>query len=108
MINFPDTFTEIDKINYLQRKIILNSIMYYNYDKSFLSDYYYDNLSHQLVEMQKNYQGSIKKDTRYGYVMHDFDGNTGFHLYDRLNKKDKADLLMNCGYKLYRDKGENK
>lgn len=106
-VNFPDTFTEVDKINHLQRKIILNSIMYYNYNKSFLTDYYYDQMSHQLVELQKEYNSqkgkSVKKDTRYGYMMHDFDGSTGFDLYNKLNEEDEKNLLMNCGYKLYRE-----
>lgn len=39
--------------------------------------------------------------------MHDFDGNTGFDLYNRLNEKDEKDLLMNCGYKLYREEMKN-
>ena len=25
----------------------------------------------------------------YGYIFYDFDGTTGFHLYDRLNENDK-------------------
>lgn len=85
--------------------------MYYNYNKSFLSDYYYDQMSHQLVELQKEYDSqkgkSVKKDTRYGYVMHDFDGSTGFDLYNKLNEEDEKDLLMNCGYKLYREEKKN-
>ncbi len=106
-IDYPGTFTEVDKINHLQRKIILNSIMYYNYNKSFLTDYYYDQISHQLVELQKEYNSqkgkSVKKDTKYGYLMYDFDGSTGFDLYNKLNEEDEKDLLMNCGYKLYRE-----
>jgi len=35
-MKFPQKFSEIDKINYLQRKIILNSVMYYVYNKSFV------------------------------------------------------------------------
>ena len=107
MIKFPNTFTETDKINHLQRKIILNSILYYNCDKSFLPDTYYDEISHQLVQLQKEYNKqkgkSVKKDTRYGYVMYDFDGSTGFDLYNRLNKEDEKELTHMCGYKLYRE-----
>nr|DAF72319.1 MAG TPA: hypothetical protein [Caudoviricetes sp.] len=42
MIKFPKHFSVIDRINFLQRKVILNSIMYYEYDKSFMSDSYFD------------------------------------------------------------------
>ena len=36
MIIFPETWTMLDKINYLQRKILLNSMMYYTEDKSYI------------------------------------------------------------------------
>ena len=55
-----------------------------------LSDKQYDELSRQLVELQKDVD--VHK-TQYGYVMHDFDGTTGFDLYGRLNEKDKKYLM---------------
>lgn len=102
----------LTKINYYQRKIILNCIMYYEYDKSFLTDNYYDSISHELVNMQKELDKSrrynVKKDTTYGYMMYDFDGNTGFDLPKRLNPKDYDYLNNICAYKLFlNDKKQN-
>ena len=103
----------LTKINYYQRKIILNCIMYYEYDKSFLTDNYYDYISHELVKMQKELDKSrrydVKRDTTYGYMMYDFDGNTGFDLPKRLNTKDYDYLNNICAYKLFlNDKKQNK
>lgn len=102
----------LTKINYYQRKIILNCIMYYEYDKSFLTDNYYDSISHELVKMQKELDKSrrydVKRDTTYGYMMYDFDGNTGFDLPKRLNTKDYDYLNNICAYKLFlNDKKQN-
>lgn len=103
----------LTKINYYQRKIILNCIMYYEYDKSFLTDNYYDSISHELVKMQKELDKSrrydVKRDTTYGYMMYDFDGNTGFDLPKRLNPKDYEYLNNICAYKLFlSDNKQNK
>jgi hypothetical protein len=94
MQKFPEEWTIIDKMNFLQRKIILNSILYYDHDVNSLSDEYYDSLCKQLVGLHKEYDeiGDIIKDTNYGYVYYDFDGSTGYHLANRLNANDKAYL----------------
>ena len=94
MIRFPRRWNAITCINYLQRKIILNSIAYYKYDKSFVSDSYFDEISHQLVQMQKDFTGNLEADTEYGYMMYDFDGSTGFDLPDRLFPHDKEYLIQ--------------
>ena len=91
---FPRRWDKITCINYLQRKVILNAIAYYELDTSPLSDKEYDELSRQLVEMQKDIDIN---NTQYGYIMQDFDGTTGFDLYDRLNASDKQ-YLMNIAY----------
>lgn len=100
------------KINYYQRKIILNCIMYYEYDKSFLTDNYYDSISRELVKMQKELDKSrrydVKRDTTYGYMMYDFDGNTGFDLPKRLNPKDYEYLNNICAYRLFLDDKKEK
>ena len=91
MQRFPRRWDKITCINFLQRKIILNAIAYYELDSPRLSDREYDELSHQLVELQKDID---IHETQYGYLMYDFDGTTGFDLYSRLNEKDKRHLMQ--------------
>lgn len=90
MQKFPEHWDLKTKIEFLQRKVILNSIAYYVFDTNFLSDKDYDDMSRQLVQLCKEY-GDVQ-DTQYGYCMNDFDGSTGFDLYDRLNAHDKEYL----------------
>lgn len=99
MVNFPVNWSEIDKINNLQRRILLNSIMYYIYDKSYISDYFYDSMCKQLVQLQDEYGDSFVRDSMYGYAFHDFDGSTGYHLFSRLTKYDKDHLRDVCTWK---------
>ena len=90
MQRFPRRWDKITCINFLQRKIILNCIAYYQLNTNKLTDKEYDELSRQLVSLQKDININ---DTQYGYVMYDFDGTTGFDLYDRLNTHDKRYLM---------------
>lgn len=90
MQKFPNDWDLKTKIEFLQRKIILNSIAYYEFDTNFLSDRFYDGICKQLVALCKEY-GDIS-DTMYGYAMYDFDGTTGFDLVYRLSDKDRLYL----------------
>ena len=117
MVNFPESFSEVDKIDYLQRKVILLSIAYYIYNRSFVPDAYFDEISHQLVKMQQDYdkeseessknKHTVKSDTEYGYMMFDFEGSTGFDLYPRLKKKDQEYLVSMVEYKIERSPKED-
>lgn len=80
------------KISYLQRRIIIYSIMYYELDESCVSDKEYDSISHQLVELQKCASKEEFENSTYYYAMHDFDGSTGFDIPSRLTKKDQEYL----------------
>lgn len=80
------------KISYLQRRILVYSLMYYENNESCVSDAYYDRLSQQLVRLQSSVDESEFKKSTYYYAMYDFDGSTGFHLPSRLNKKDRTRL----------------
>ena len=90
MQKFPRAWDKITCVNFLQRRIILNSIAYYELDSPQITDREYDELSKQLVELQS---GIDVDETQYGYCMYDFDGSTGFHLYDRLTESDKVYLI---------------
>lgn len=80
------------KIEYIQRRIIIYSIMYYNLNTSCITDKQYDKLSQQLIELMNSTDKSILEQTQYYYCMYDFDGSTGFDIPDRLNKSDKEYL----------------
>lgn len=89
MNKFPRRWSLKDKVEFLQRKIIINSILYYYRDTNFISDNQFDEISAYLVSLQSQIE---IEETMYGYIFYDFDGTTGFHLYDRLTEKDKTYL----------------
>lgn len=90
MQKFPRCWSILDKINYLQRKIILSSILYYENNESPISDREYDELSKQLIELTNGYED--RENTQYWYCFYDFDGTTGFDLSSRLNEHDNIYL----------------
>lgn len=94
------------KIEFLQRKIILNSIAYYEYDTNFISDRYFDSMCKELVALQAEY-GDIS-DTQYGYVFYDFDGSTGFDLVYRLTETDRAYLVQMVRHQIKQQGGGDK
>lgn len=95
-------------MSYIQRRIIVYSIMYYELNESCISDKDFDELSHQLVELMNSTDIRECEQTTYWYCMYDFDGTTGFHLYDRLNKHDKEYLRRIANMVLTSYKGYHK
>jgi hypothetical protein len=93
-------YSERTKINFLQRLIIVHSILYYELDAQVISDKDFDELAKQLVEMSKEF--SSVEETQYYYVLHDFDGTTGFDINSRLSEKDRlhvtkiANQVLRC------------
>lgn len=85
-------WTDSMKISYLQRRIIVYSIMYYEHNESCVTDAYYDSISHQLVELQNQATFEEFRKSTYYYAFYDFDGNTGFHIPSRLTKYDREHL----------------
>lgn len=98
------------KISYLQRRIIIYSIMYYKMNGSCIPDKQYDAICNQLVHLQNSVDINEFKMSQYYYAMYDFDGTTGFDLPDRLNEKDQIYLTNIAEYilKCYRSDGEIK
>lgn len=85
-------WSDTAKISYLQRRIIVYSIMYYEHNESCVSDAEYDSISRQLVKLQKKASKEAWEKSTYYYAMHDFDGSTGFDIPSRLTKKDREYL----------------
>ena len=80
-------WSPVTTMSYLQRRIIVYSIMYYQMSQSCVSDKCYDTVSKQLCGLQKQYPEQFKQ-TQYYYAMYDFDGTTGFDIPSRLTKSD--------------------
>lgn len=99
-------------ISWLQRRIIVYSIMYYEMSESCISDKSFDELSHQLVELMNSNPQEVLEQTTYWYAMYDFDGSTGFDIPDRLTKSDREYLTTIASHvqKQYRESryGNNK
>lgn len=93
-------WSDTTKISYLQRRIIIYSIMYYEHNESCVTDKEYDSISRQLVELQKRATREEFEKSTYYYAMYDFDGSTGFDIPSRLNKKDR-EYLTHLAYKIH-------
>lgn len=98
----------VTKISYLQRRIIVYSIMYYEQNESCITDAQYDGISKQLVELMSEASQEQLERTRYYYAMHDFDGNTGFDIPRRLSPEDYEHCRNIAMYVLYLWHKENK
>lgn len=79
------------RIEYIQRKIIISCIVYYQLNSTIMTDNEYTTICKQLKELQ-NENPNITKETKYYYVFKDFDVSTGFDIYNKLNKHDKEYL----------------
>ena len=85
-------WSDITRASYLQRQIIVHSILYYQMNENVISDLKFDGISKQLICLRKQMSNVEYQKTDYYYCFEDFDGNTGFYLYDALKAKDKEYL----------------
>ena len=86
-------WNESTKISYLQRQVIVHSLLYYELNESVISDKDFDDLSRQLVKMQRNTQRDDLRNSQYYYCLKDFDGSTGFYIKSKLNENDRERLF---------------
>lgn len=84
---FSKPFTDLEKIQLLERSILVNSYAYYELNENLLSDYQYDRNTRQLLELKNAAPEDFKKSRYYKYF-NNFESGTGFDLAGRL-KKDK-------------------
>ena len=81
-------FTDKEKIQLLQRSILVNSYAYYELNENILSDYQYDMNTRQLLALRKTNPEAYRK-SRYFKYFNDFESGTGFDLTDRLRANHK-------------------
>lgn len=76
------------KISYLQRQIIVHSLLYYEQNTNVIDDKEFDILAKQLVSLQTSVESVEAEKSTYWYLLYDFDGSTGFDIPGRLTTKD--------------------
>lgn len=94
-MKFRRPFNPVEKIQLLQRSILVNSFAYYEMNENILSDFQYDDNAKQLAELKKEYPEEFKRSRYYDYF-HDYcsdvDGTintSGFDLLRKIEKQDK-------------------
>ncbi len=88
---WPKGWKMVDKINSYQHRVLDYAYAYYELSRSLIADSRYDELSQYLVRLQEAFEEDAKK-TVWWYVFHDFTGETGYHLFDRLKEHHKAQI----------------
>jgi hypothetical protein len=108
-MKFPERFTTVDKLNYLERMVLLHSIIYYDLNENVISDDYYNKLARLLAKKVEKYKDKpVFKKTMYAYVFKDYtDGSTGFYLAHQLKKKDYEYLKILATHVIKRYKEKN-
>lgn len=84
-MTFSKPFTDKEKIQLLQRSILVNSYAYYELDENILSDYQYDMNTRQLLELKKTNPEAWQESKYYTYF-NNFESGTGFDLTSRLRE----------------------
>lgn len=83
----------VEKIQLLQRSILVNSFAYYELNDNILSDFDYDANARQLEELCKEHPEEFKRSRYYEYFNDFYDAGehatSGFDLLERVRKNDK-------------------
>lgn len=95
-MKFSKPFTPLEKIQLLQRSILVNSFAYYELNENILSDFQYDANAKQLAELKQQYPDDFRRSRYYEYFYDycsDVEGahyTSGFDLLERVRKKDSG------------------
>ena len=85
-------WSKTTKIEYVQRRILVHSILYYDYDEQVISNEDYDTMAQLLVRMMKRAEIAAGKSI-YAEVFKGYDGSTGFDLLPRLHRINKKEYI---------------
>ena len=91
-MKFNQPFSIVEKIQLLQRWILVQSFAYYELNENIVSDFKYDANAMQLEKLVEEFPEEADR-SRYLPYFHDFfetseHSTTGFDLLDRVRKKD--------------------
>ena len=79
----------LDRIDFLQRYILVHSYIYYELNNNVISDMQYDSKSRELVKYKDDYPDLWKNSEYYKQFGDDYSGVTGFTLYHDLTDRQK-------------------
>lgn len=87
---FKEEFTTLDRIQLLQRWILVQSYIYYELDSNISSDSNYDANCNQLFALKAEHPDDWKA-SRYAKIFRKFEPGctSGFELVDRVKKADR-------------------
>lgn len=94
-MKFREPFNLVERIQLLQRWILVQSFAYYELNENIASDFAYDDNAKQLAEMKRQYPDEFKRSKYFEYFKDycsDEDGTvntSGFDLLERLRRTDK-------------------
>lgn len=91
IISFPGSWDDVAKMEYMQRRVLVLSVLYYQRDISLVPDKDYDRLSYQLLRLMQS-SPDVEK-SRYYYAFKTFDATTGFDLQAKLTPEDQHHIL---------------
>ena len=93
-MKFRKPFNVVERIQLLQRWILVQSFAYYELNQNIASDFKYDENAKQLVELMKTHPEEAER-SRYNEYFHDYcpaddDAHftSGFDLLERVRKND--------------------
>lgn len=81
-VKFPLYTSELNKINLLERWIVIHSILYYKKNVNVVPDEVYDRNMAMLDFMSKNFSRFFKE-SRFYKTFENFDPSTGYDIPDR-------------------------
>ena len=84
-MTFSQPFTDKEKIELLQRSILVCSYAYYELDNPTLPDFQYDMNTRQLLDLKQSNPEAYNK-SRYRRYFDNFESGTGFDLTSRIRK----------------------
>lgn len=99
---FDKKFSNVERINLLERWILFHSYVYYEKNDNIVSDTIYDKNAHILAKAIEKYPRSFSK-SRYKKFFKDFDGNTGMDLVEKIKKNHKLMNILEFDYKINRN-----
>lgn len=109
-MKFTEDMTSKQKVEALQRYILVHSVLYYEMNTSVISDKKFDKAARLLADKIQKFGPKKIASTQYGYVFKDFDGSTGFDLSSQLTESDREHVQKIATYvfRLYLSSGKGR